>query len=452
MTDLDPAPTDRRTSRASLPLFVAAEAFSLFGNSAIAIVLPWLVLTRTGDPAVTGLVAAVAALPAVVAALVGGWLIDKVGQRRMSVLADLGSAVSVAALAVVDQVFGLDLGWFVALGILGALFDVPGMTARETLMGRVARTSGVTLDKIASLRQAVFSLAFLGGPALAGVLLAVLDPIQVVWVTAGCSLAAGLCMLVLPLTAPEVATPGTAGIGGVDTIRDSAPLRAMLVIGFGSAVVIAPLLGVLLPAHFNRLDEPTWFGFTMPAFAVGSMIGAILYAVLAARSRRVVWVGGLVLQTVGMVGFTTLHGVWPVAVGSALVGVGSGLLSPVFLVFFTEQVAESVRGRVLGLFNALALIASPLGLGAVALALSVTTLESAATWLLAAWVLVMAYAFGSKGMRAFAQNPSTSDVSASVAAGTTTDADNSAPHRGGVDGDSSGGSERPAGSATRADH
>ena len=39
-------------------------------------------------------------------------------------------------------------------------------------MGRVARTSGVSLDKIASIRQAVFSLAFLGGPALAGVLLA----------------------------------------------------------------------------------------------------------------------------------------------------------------------------------------------------------------------------------------------------------------------------------------
>ena len=100
--------------------------------------LPWLVLTRTGDPAVTGLVAAVAALPAILAALVGGWLIDKVGQRRMSVLSDLGSALSVAGLAVVDRVFGLDLGWFIALGILGALFDVPGMTARETLMGRVA--------------------------------------------------------------------------------------------------------------------------------------------------------------------------------------------------------------------------------------------------------------------------------------------------------------------------
>ncbi|HVK36451.1 MAG TPA: MFS transporter [Microlunatus sp.] len=410
MTDLAPDAANPlpRTSRASLPLFVAAEAFSLFGNSAIAIVLPWLVLTRTGDPAVTGLVAAVAALPAILAALVGGWLIDKVGQRRMSVLADFGSAVSVAGLAVVDRLFGLDLGWFIALGILGALFDVPGMTARETLMGRVAGTSGVSLDKIASIRQAVFSLAFLGGPALAGVLLTILDPIQVVWVTAGCSLAAGICMLILPLTAPEVASAETADIGGVATIRASAPLRAMLVIGFGSALVVAPLLGVLVPAHFNGLGEPTWFGFTMSAFAAGSMIGAILYAVIAARSRRAVYVGGLLLQTLGMVGFTTLHGVWPVAIGSALVGVGGGLLSPVFIVFFTEQVAESVRGRVLGLFNALALTASPLGLGAIALALSVTTLEVAATWLLAAWVLVMAYAFLSKGMRTFAEPPAVS--------------------------------------------
>ena len=64
----DPAATAIRTSKVSLPLFVAAEAFSLFGNSAISIVLPWLVLTRTGDSAVTGLVAAVSAVPAIAAA------------------------------------------------------------------------------------------------------------------------------------------------------------------------------------------------------------------------------------------------------------------------------------------------------------------------------------------------------------------------------------------------
>ena len=408
MTDLapDPATPPPRTSRASLPLFVAAEAFSLFGNSAIAIVLPWLVLTRTGDPAVTGLVAAVAALPAILAALVGGWLIDKVGQRRMSVLADFGSAVSVAGLAVVDRVFGLDLGWFIALGILGALFDVPGMTARETLMGRVARTSGVSLDKIASLRQAVFSLAFLGGPALAGVLLAILDPIQVVWVTAGCSLAAGICMLILPLTAPEVASADTADIGGVATIRAQRPAA-------GHA-------GDRLRQRPRR--RPAARGAA--ARALQRVGGADLVRLHHVRvrgrvdgrrdpvrgHRRPVAPGRLRRRPAAAdrSGWSasppcTGSGRWRSAPRWS--GSAAGCCRPVFIVFFTEQVAESVRGRVLGLFNALALIASPLGLGAIALALSVTTLEVAATWLLAAWVLVMAYAFISKGMRTFAESP-----------------------------------------------
>ena len=186
------------TAKTTLPLFVAAEALSLFGNSAIGIVLPWLVLSRTGDPSIAGLVAAIAAVPSILATLVGGWLIDHVGQRRMSVIADLGSAVSVAGLAIVDWVFGLDIGWFIVLGVLGALFDVPGMTARETLMGRVSLTSGVALDRIAAIRQGVFGLTFLAGPAIAGVLLTVLDPIRVVWLTAACSALAALCTLVMP--------------------------------------------------------------------------------------------------------------------------------------------------------------------------------------------------------------------------------------------------------------
>ena len=90
------------TTKTTLPLYLAATATSLFGNSAIAIVLPWLVLERTGDPAMAGLVAAVSAVPGAIAAFVGGHLIDKVGRRRMSVLSDAGSAVAVAGLAIVD--------------------------------------------------------------------------------------------------------------------------------------------------------------------------------------------------------------------------------------------------------------------------------------------------------------------------------------------------------------
>lgn len=404
------------TPKVSLPLFVTAEALSLFGNAAIGIVLPWLVLSRTGDPSVAGLVAAVAALPAIVAALVGGWLIDHVGQRRMSVISDLGSALSVASLAIVDRVFGLDVGWFIALGVIGALFDVPGMTARETLMARVSRTSGVSLDRIAAIRQSVFGVAFLGGPALAGILLTVLDPISVVWVTALCSALAAACVAILPLVAGEEPTVGEVQIGGVETIRRSAGLRAMLVIGFGGALITAPLLGVLLPAHFVRLGQADWLGFTLSAFAAGSMLGSILYAWLATRSRRWVWIGGVALQTLGLAGLASLTGFWPVAVGSIAMGVGGGLLSPIFLVYFSERVPEAVRGRVLGLFNALALTAAPLGLALIAAILTVAPLATAALVLLAVWFPVAVFSLLSRGVREFVAAPAPQHLEGSESA------------------------------------
>ena len=414
MTSTMPVTGTRRTT---LPLFVAAEALSMFGNAAIAVVLPWLVLGRTGDPSIAGLVAAVAAVPSILATLVGGWLIDHVGQRRMSVIADVGSAVSVAGLAVVDLVFGLDIGWFVVLGVLGALFDVPGMTARETLEGRVSRTSGVLLDRVAAIRQGIFGVAFLAGPAVAGVLLTVLDPIRVVWVTAACSALAALCTLVMPLVAgapEEDVEPGQPQPGGLATVWASPALRAMTLVAFGSALLTAPLITVLLPAHFARLRQADWLGYNLSAFAVGSLVGSILYGVLAARSRRLAYVAGLLLQVAGMAGFATLSGFWPVAAGSVLVGLGGGLLSPIFLVFFTERVPERVRGRVLSLVNALGLVAVPLGLSLLALLLTRAPLEVGARVVFVGFLVVTAYALASRGMREFAQTDNQADVASVV--------------------------------------
>lgn len=389
----------------ALPLFLTGEALSMFGNAAMSIVLPWLVLSRTGEASIAGLVAAAAALPAIVAAIGGGWLVDKVGPRPMSVLADLGSAASVAALAVVDRGFGLDIGWFIVLGIAGALFDGPGMTARDTLSGRVCRTSGVALDTLVGIRQAVFGVAFLGGPALAGVLLAVLDPIRVVWVTAVCSALAALSTAALRLlpTAPDEGG-SEAEVGGWQTIRNSPSLRAMLLIGFGAALVTAPIIAVLLPAHFRLLGHPDWYGYTMSGFAVGALVGSGLYAVIARRSRQRAWVGGLVLLSLGMLAFAVLDGFWIVFIGTVLLGLGSGLLTPIFLVLITEQVREAVRGRVLGLLDAANLVATPLGLAGLAWLLTAVSLRTAAAAVVVVWLAVAAYSLTSPTMRTFVQS------------------------------------------------
>ncbi|MGC3955491.1 MAG: MFS transporter [Propionicimonas sp.] len=401
------------TSKTTLPLYLTATATSLFGNASIAIVLPWLVLERTGDPALAGTVAAVSAVPSAIAAFAGGHLIDRVGRRRMSVIADIGSAVSVAGLAVADAVFGLDVFWFVALGVLGALFDVPGMTARDTLLANVAETSGVALDRIASLRGLLFGLSFLAGPALAGWLLTVLPSIDVVWVTAACSAIAALTIGVMPLAA-SAAEPhqDTSALAGLTLIRRSRPLLSLLVISLASVVLVGPLLSVVLPAHFNALAEPGLLGLTLSAYAVGTMVGSGIYAWLFAGRRWAAWVAANLLYAASGILIATLDGFWLVAAGMVAAGLGSGLLQPITTVVMTEQVPDALRGRVFGTYSALAMVATPLGLGMIAAVLAGADLRAGAWVLALGWLLASAYAVVAPGLREYIAADRTSDRSA----------------------------------------
>ncbi len=225
-----------------------------------------------------------------------------------------------------------------------------------------------------------------------------------VWLTAACSALAALCTLIMPLVPSETDhASDSQQPGGIATVWASPALRAMVVIAFGSALLTAPLITVLLPAHFQQLGQADWLGYTMSAFAAGSIIGVDPLRRARSASR-----GGWstspasCCRRVGMAGFATLHGFWLVAAGSALVGIGGGLLSPIFLVFFTERVAERVRGRVLSLVNALALVATPIGLSAMALLLTRSSLGVGALVVFVGFLGVAAYALVSRGMREFA--------------------------------------------------
>lgn len=395
------------TSRLTLPLYLIASGTSLFGNSAIAIVLPWLVLSRTGDPALTGLVAAASAAPSAIAAFVGGHLVDRIGRRTVCVIADIGSALSVAALAVVDLTMGLTVGWFIVLGILGALFDVPGMTAREAMLADVSATSGVSLDKIAAWRGALFGLSFLAGPALAGWLLAILPAIQVVWLTAACSGLAALTMLAMPLRARARSdADDTSPLAGWTLVRTSRMLRSLMVISLATMVLVAPLLSVILPSHFRILGRPELLGLSLSAYAAGSLVGSGIYGALFGPGRRwPAWVSANVLFVVGFLAIATLTGFWPVAVGMLLLGIGSGLQQPIAVVVLTKAVPEALRGRVFGLYSALGMLAAPIGLGLSAGLIATTNLAITAWILAGCWTAVSIAAVVVRSLRDYLRTP-----------------------------------------------
>ena len=183
--------------RKTAPRYLLSCACSLLGNSVASVVLPLVLLATTGDALAAGTLALICAAPQFVIGLVGGALTDRFNRRNVSVVSDILSAASVALLPIVDMIWGLSFGWFVALGLLGAVGDIPGMTARDSLVPTVCERDGRSLQKFMGLTQSLDSLVVIAGPALAAFLMGAAGSVNALWFTAAMSLSAALLTLTL---------------------------------------------------------------------------------------------------------------------------------------------------------------------------------------------------------------------------------------------------------------
>ena len=127
--------------------FLISSALSLLGNSVVGIALPLIVLATTGDALAAGTLTLICAVPQVMFGVLGGAVLDRFNRRDVSIASDIISALSVALLPVVDLLWGLNFAWFAVLGVLGAIGDIPGMTARDTLAPAVSRRDGMDLQR-----------------------------------------------------------------------------------------------------------------------------------------------------------------------------------------------------------------------------------------------------------------------------------------------------------------
>lgn len=404
-------------TRIVLP-YLISFATSLLGNSVTAIALPLLVLFTTGSPLGAGVVAIAAAVPAALAGILMGSLVDRINRRTAAILSDVISAVALLILPVVDLTVGLDLGWFVAVAIIGSFGDVPGITAREAMLPAIATASGVDPARLIGIREALSGVMLLIGPAVAGVLVATLEPVTVLWVTAGtAALAAGVTLLVpRSATAQVRAVEAGSSVGarhfspksllyGVRQLFRTPVLRSLVMLATVLAVVLAATQGIVIPVHFAFQGEPGYVGFVLSSLAAGLLVGGGTFAIFGPRVRRRTWfAAGLVLLGLGFIGISMLGPVWSVFAAAALVGLGGGCLNAVVGLAFVEQVAETERGRLLGAQNAIITLAPALGIGGAATIIEFGTTQLAAGLLAGIWILAAVIALIVPSLRRIGEN------------------------------------------------
>ncbi|MGC7098388.1 MFS transporter [Amycolatopsis lurida] len=357
--------------RGSPVLYLASYGFSLLGKAIAAVIMPLLVLDRTGDVLAAGVLATVATATSAGVGIVGGLLVDRVDRRLVSSTADLLGAAAVAALPVVDSLWGLDMTWFVVIAVVGAVVRAPGMTAHETLLPVVARLRGgqkEVLDRLLATRETLSNLLLLAGPGLGGLFVALfgLTP-ALLYLTAALSLFAALLTRVIDpragAVAPVADTAGGAVRRAVSDLLVSWRFLARSRIVLGATLIssvfvaaISALQTTLMPAYFTRENLPGLAGLTLSAFAAGSILGSALYAASAGRAPRRIWfVVGMLGTLTGFAGIGSLASPWVVLGSAALIGFTNAPAGAVLGVLTIEATPDEMRGRVLGAQNALLL-------------------------------------------------------------------------------------------------
>jgi MFS family permease len=371
------------------------------------------VLATTGSAVLTGLAGVAAVLPAVLAAFLGGAVVDRLGPKRTSILADLLSGLAVAMIPLLYRSVGLPFAVLLVLVFLGALLDTPGVTARQALLPEVATGARVSLERANGAYHSLENLAGLAGPLLAGVLVAVIGATNVLWVDAASfAISAVLVARAVPALLPATEERASGGYLadvtlGWQILRRDRFLRAMT----AAAVVLnflgAPLFGVILPVYGERIyGSAAALGILLASFGLGMLAGSLLFSLRGEQlPRRGLLLGGLVLTALPLAALVALPPLPVAAAALGLAGLGSGPINPLVFTVLQERVPADMRGRVFGTILGTALAAAPLGMAAAGFLVEALGLRTVLAIVAGGFLAVAVFALVAPGFRSLDTPP-----------------------------------------------
>ena len=365
-------PTTQPLSHNSIPLYslFIANAISLVGNVFSLIAIPWFVLQTTGSATQTGITGFFTILPVVLAGFFGGTLIDRLGYKRTSIIADYASGITTALIPLLFATVGLEFWQLLVLVFMGALLDTPGSTARAALLPELAEQAGMPIERATSLIHVIERGARLVGAPLAGLLIGLIGTANVLWLNAASFVvSAAIIGLMIPAIKPtaDETKSGHYFEELKDGLRFIAQDRLIL------SIVVMVMLTNFLDAIFGGVLQPVYvrevygramdLGILIAANGGGAVIGGLIFAAIGHRlPRHATFVGAFVLTGFRYWVYALYPPVWVMIVVSLVCSIGAGPLNPIIGAIEFERIPTHMRGRVFGAITAGAWLAMPLGM------------------------------------------------------------------------------------------
>ncbi|MFB4262594.1 MFS transporter [Nonomuraea sp. GTA35] len=358
----------------SLAGVLAAITVALTGTRVSAIALPWFVYVSTGSAVHTGMVAFAEMAPYVLVKALVGPMLDRVGPRRVSWIADVVSAAAAGTVVLLHVLGVLPLGALVPLvAVIGAARG-PGDLAKEIMIPEAAERGRVPLERATGLMGVTERLAQTVGPAAGGVIVVALGPMTSLGVSAGCfALGSLIVAWALPRGMGQGAPARPEGeregywrrFGqGAAFLRGQPLLLALIVVVGVTNLLDAAFSQVLAPVWAKESGHgPAVLGLNSGVMGLTAVGGSLVAAAVAHRMRRrpVFFVAFLLAGPPRFLILAADLPVWGIVAVFAVSGFAGGFLNPILGAITYERVPRGLLGRVGALQTSLAWAGIPVG-------------------------------------------------------------------------------------------
>jgi MFS family permease len=325
----------------------------------------WIVLTQLthNNATAVGWVMALQFAPALFLLPVTGWVADRFDRRKLMMVTQAGMGVLGLGLGLLT-VTGVVQLWhvYVFALLLGcvAAFDAP---ARQTFVSDLV--SGPNLSNAVALNSASFNIARLIGPAVAGLLTAV---VGAGWVFLINALTFGAVLLSLMFLRPdklyhsERAGKRRGGlVEGFRYVRGRPDIMVIL-----AMVFLIGTFGLNFPIFISTMSVSVFhkgageFGLLSSIMAIGSVVGALLSA-RRERPRVSMLFVGAAFFGVGCAIAAVMPEYWLFALALVIIGVSSQTLMTTANGTVQMTTEPRLRGRVMAIYMAIFMGGTPIG-------------------------------------------------------------------------------------------
>jgi len=344
-------------------LYFAGQVVSVSGSWMQRVAQAWLVYHLSGSGLALGVVTGLQFLPVLVAGAWGGVLADRFDKRRLLLFTQTAMGLLALALGLLT-ISGLVQLWMVyllalALGVVTASDNPARQAFVMELVGRSHVMNAV------SLNSAVFTLARIVGPAVAGLLI---NAVGTGWCFLVNALSFGGVLVALAAMRRQELLPwepSDRSRGGVleglryawSSLDLRVPLLLMAVVG-----TLALNFSVILPLMASQTfhGDAGTYGLLFSTLGVGSLLGALITAGRREPSRRLLLLS-LLAFGLFMLAAALAPSLWLELLMLVPLGVAAVIFQATSNSTLQVNTDPALRGRVMALYSVVFMGTTPIG-------------------------------------------------------------------------------------------